>query len=669
MKYRSEIDGLRTLAVLPVVLFHAGFSVFSGGFIGVDIFFVISGYLITTILIRELEESRFSILRFYERRFRRILPALFVVIAATIPLAWLQLDPLRFKDFSKSIIATMAFVSNILFWRESGYFDTDAENKPLLHTWSLAVEEQYYLFFPIMLFLFWRYGRRSTLSAIVLLTIVSFALCLWGARHHQAANFYLLPTRMWELFAGSICAFAVPHLRGNQWLSALGFALIVAGIFGINGEMRFPDWITLAPVLGASLIILFARSGTLVAKVLSLKPMVWIGLISYSLYLWHQPLLAFARLKWGSHLSLSLMLGLVGLSLILAVLTWRFVEQPFRGKRAWLSTRAALFGASLTGMIIFSAFGFMGIATKGAEFRSPPEYAALLAGMEDKADETCQYQPSDRLIPMPREECDFGGPHEPIAMLLMGDSHAWALSSALIELAQSKGLRTYVETHTGCIGLEGILRPHDDNPGRCIEFGKNTMALVEKLDPEALLIAGRFALLYHSTRFDNFEGGIERDKNNGSLFAALTSTGSASTDPDLIHKVMLEGLLELSRQRPLFIVEPIPEAGWNVPMEGMRRMPKTGEVPYLSTSYARYHERNDPVVALLREVQKRAEPGRVHLIRVDDLFCHEDTGRCDNIVDGVPLYFDDDHLSNAGARRIAPRIIEAILTAKSDTLN
>ena len=209
MKYRGEIDGLRALAVVPVMLFHAGFELFGGGFVGVDVFFVISGYLITTILIEDIENKRFSIINFYERRARRILPALFFVIFACIPFAWMWMDLSQMRDFSQSLVALSLFASNILFWTESGYFAGAAEEKPLLHTWSLAVEEQYYLLFPIFLILAWRFGKNRVFWIIVFMSALSLLLSEWGWRNDAIANFYLAPTRAWELFAGSIAAFVV----------------------------------------------------------------------------------------------------------------------------------------------------------------------------------------------------------------------------------------------------------------------------------------------------------------------------------------------------------------------------------------------------------------------------------------------------------------------------
>ena len=197
MKYRADIDGLRALAVVPVVLFHAGFEAFAGGFVGVDVFFVVSGYLITSILIEDIENNRFSLVNFYDRRARRLLPMLFFVMLACIPFAWFWMLPIQMRDFSESLIAVSLFVSNIYFWQESGYFAIAAEETPLLHTWSLAVEEQYYLFFPVFLFALWRFGKNRVFWAIVGLSILSLVLSEWGWRNNPHANFYLALTRAW----------------------------------------------------------------------------------------------------------------------------------------------------------------------------------------------------------------------------------------------------------------------------------------------------------------------------------------------------------------------------------------------------------------------------------------------------------------------------------------
>ena len=365
MKYRAEIDGLRAVAVIPVILFHAGFELFSGGFVGVDVFFVISGYLITTILIEDLENQRFSLVNFYERRARRILPALFFVMFVCIPFAWMWMLPSQMKDFSQSLVAVSLFASNVLFWRESGYFDAAAEEKPLLHTWSLAVEEQYYVIFPIFLFLAWRYGKNRVFWMIVAMASISLLLNEWGWRNKATANFYLAPTRAWELFAGSIAAFIVQKngVRKNNFLALLGLAAITFSIFAYDESTPFPSLYALVPVLGVVLLILYADKDTLTAKLLGTKALVGIGLISYSAYLWHQPLFAFARIKSVNEPS-HLIMGILALgSLLLAYFSWKYIEAPFRNKLA--INKAKIFIVSTSGLLLFSAFGFVGHKTNG----------------------------------------------------------------------------------------------------------------------------------------------------------------------------------------------------------------------------------------------------------------------------------------------------------------
>ena len=360
MKYRAEIDGLRALAVVPVILFHAGFELFSGGFVGVDVFFVISGYLITTILIEDIENSRFNLFNFYERRARRILPALFFVMFVCIPFAWMWMLPSQMKDFSQSLVAVSLFASNILFWRESGYFDAAAEEKPLLHTWSLAVEEQYYLLFPIFLIIAWRFGKNRVFWMIVVMAAISLLLSEWGWRNKATANFFLAPTRAWELFAGSIAAFIVQKngVRKNNFLALLGLAAIIFSIFAYDETTPFPSLYALVPVLGVVLLILYADKDTLTAKLLGTKALVGFGLISYSAYLWHQPLFAFARIKSAAEPSFLLMSTLAIGSLALAYFSWRYIETPFRSSNIVNSKK--LIVLTLAGFVFFIGIGLNG---------------------------------------------------------------------------------------------------------------------------------------------------------------------------------------------------------------------------------------------------------------------------------------------------------------------
>jgi peptidoglycan/LPS O-acetylase OafA/YrhL len=396
MKYRSEIDGLRSVAVIPVILFHAGFLTFSGGYIGVDVFFVISGYLITTVILSEMEQGTFSIANFYERRARRILPALFLIMLVSLPFAWLWLMPEDIVDFSLSLAAVSSFSSNILFWYKSDYFDIANELKPLLHTWSLAVEEQFYIFFPIFLMLMRRYRKTWIFASIMLIAGISLATAQWGAYTHRVATFYLLPTRVWELAIGAGIAFyflyrkqTIQTLLSHKFLAEalglLGLLMIGYSIFAFDEKTPFPSLYALIPTCGAGLIILFSSSQTLVGRLLSAKLLVGIGLISYSAYLWHQPLLAFVRYQGFAQSGSWLLPGLVILTFPLAYLSWRFVEKPFRNKSSF--NQKAIFRFALTGSLMFIGIGGIGHFSDGFKQRSV--YAQLLIR---------NYEPDNRLL-------------------------------------------------------------------------------------------------------------------------------------------------------------------------------------------------------------------------------------------------------------------------------
>ena len=370
LAHRREIDGLRAVAVLPVIFFHAGFSTFSGGFVGVDVFFVISGYLITSLIVAEKEAGTFSLTHFYERRARRILPALFLILLACIPFAWVFLFPSDMREFAQSLVAISTFSSNVLFSRQSGYFYPDTPNKPLLHTWSLSVEEQYYLLFPLFIILAWRLGRRRTIVVLAAIGIASLCISEWQALFQPQNAFFLLPARGWELLLGGFAAFyllgnSAPSIRqplASQVLSLAGVIMIFTAVFSFNDQTVFPGLNALLPAIGALLVILFATPETLAGKVLASRAPVGIGLISYSAYLWHQPLFAFAR-QTLEEPPLSLFYGLSVLALCLAYLSCKYVETPFRRLSGF--SRSQIFAFAGVGSALFLTTGIYGWAAGG----------------------------------------------------------------------------------------------------------------------------------------------------------------------------------------------------------------------------------------------------------------------------------------------------------------
>lgn len=351
MQYRPQIDGLRAIAVVSVILFHAGFPLIKGGFLGVDIFFVISGFLITSIVMRELDNGRFSFLNFYERRIKRILPALYLVMMVSFIIAWFVLLPDQMKGFSRSLIAASLMVSNIFFFRQTGYFDRDTELKPLIHTWSLGIEEQFYLIYPAILIAIFKFSRHKLSIWLFALLCISFfhAEMMW--RIDQNKNFYLIFSRGWELMAGAWIAVITLHKEiysknHRNILGLLGLIVVLLSLFMMDRSMPIPSKYTLIPIFGTMLVLAFSDNSSFSGRVLSNKLLVGIGLISYSLYLWHQPILAFFKVEYGENISWQMVGICIVLTFVLSVLSYKFVELPCR-KAKNISTRNIFFIAIL----------------------------------------------------------------------------------------------------------------------------------------------------------------------------------------------------------------------------------------------------------------------------------------------------------------------------------
>ncbi|MDC0896153.1 acyltransferase family protein [Candidatus Pelagibacter sp.] len=371
MEYRKEIDGLRALAVIPVVFYHAGISFFKGGFLGVDIFFVISGYLITTIIFKEISNNTFTVLNFYERRARRIIPILLFVIIISSILSFIFFTRTELGSFSKSVISSLTFLSNLYFWKSSPYFQSESELIPLLHTWSLSIEEQFYILFPLLLIFFYKFNKKYIFHFLIFSTLISFSISQYLTLNIEGTfNFYFTISRIWEIGAGCLASYYLhiklinKYERFNNLLSMLGLLLIMSSFIFFNQKIPHPSLYTFIPIIGTLLIILFAKQGTLVNKLLSTRILVFIGLISYSLYLWHQPLFAFSKTYFGS-IELNYKLLLIFISLIVSIFSYLYIEQPFRNKKIInlkkfikiiLSTYVVVFFFHIVNSITFSAY-------------------------------------------------------------------------------------------------------------------------------------------------------------------------------------------------------------------------------------------------------------------------------------------------------------------------
>ncbi len=467
MKYRADVDGLRAVAVLSVLAFHAQIRGFNGGFVGVDVFFVISGFLITGIIEGELQRGSFSIAEFYKRRVHRIFPALFAMMAVTTAVAMAVLLPSELIRFGRSLIGTSLFSSNILFYAESGYFDADAAIKPLLHTWSLAIEEQYYVIWPVLLVLAHRFGWRARGFAVVL-TVASLAASVLMVKSDASAAFYLLPSRAWELLLGGLLAVdAVPRLRVRALREVggiLGLGLILFAVKFYSPQTPFPGWAALAPCLGAALVLQAGRDGSsLVGRVLGLAPMRWLGLISYSLYLWHWPVIVFARI--GLYLAITpvVQIGIVALSLALATLSWAFVERPFQQARSRIPRRVSL-SVAVAAMAVVCLAGWGLIAARGLPSRYTPHEQAIAAFEDYKGD--AKYRGGRCFLAQPHDQFDAAlclkrTPGHP-AVLLLGDSHAAHLWPGL---AGRSGATDLLQANSA--GCKPVLGPQQGTLPRC----------------------------------------------------------------------------------------------------------------------------------------------------------------------------------------------------------
>lgn len=664
--YRPEVDGLRAVAVLPVILFHAGVPFFSGGFIGVDIFFVISGFLITSIIARDIDSNRFSIVDFYERRARRILPALFVVILACLPFAWLWMLPMAYKDFSQSLMATVSYASNILFYIETGYFDVTSAQKPLLHTWSLSVEEQFYVVFPLLLLAILTFGRRLTLPLLAGLTLASILCSQWLQSIDPEAGFYMIVSRAWELLAGAIGALALRNRsadalsRHGDWLSLAGLVLIVGSLAFFPAGGQTPSLLVLPCVIGTVLVLMFARSGSLAGRLLSLEPLVWVGLISYSAYLWHQPLLAFLRLRMLNEPPVWLSLAVALMSLPIAWASWRYVERPFRD-RSRVSRRTIFVGAVAASTVIF-AVGAAGQLKQGFPGRLSDEALNTAAIFKE---ESAMFQPclsTERNYIEPQDTCRHNTTL-PETVMIYGDSHGAAISLEMAKVFAARGAGVRQFTHAGCMPVPGL---ESSIPGEsCLRFNTDAMSYLDSHPAiDTVVLASRWTAHLGGYLFDNEEGG-----NEGTIVRYMQPVaGEAPRDDSAARIRSVSDLVQqhikdlLARGKKVVLVYQIPEAGWDVPAYLSKEMyfGLKHDVD-LSTASAVNKRRNAGSDAMLDGIGTHS-----NLLRIKpmELFCDTlQQGRCLLQMEGRALYIDDDHVSQLGASIIAGRLSTVVASS------
>ena len=667
MQYRKEIDGLRALAIVPVIFFHADFTLFTGGFVGVDDFFVISGFLITSLLLEEHRNKHFSFLNFYERRARRILPALFLMLLVSAACAYRILSPWDLSDFAKSLLGANLFVANIAAYQQSGYFDASSAIKPLLHIWSLSIEEQYYFILPILFVVLLRWGARALTLGLGILLAASLFASERKLSQDNSAAFYFIYSRAWELLLGSVCALVSlkPLHKVSGWLQQMaafaGVAMIVFAILTFTQDTPFPGLSALIPTLGTALVLLFARSTTMIGKWLANPLFVGIGLISYSAYLWHQPVFAFYRYQSLNYPTQTAMLVCMALSFLLAYLSWAFVEKPFRNKKQF--SQKQIFISTLVGIFAFCSIAIITNQTKGFPNRFPAEYANAFDPPKIKEGKLCHFTSLNSQASM--TGCEFGDIASAWVVFLIGDSHASSLIGALDEEFQRihiKGVRVRLQDCPHNIpGMASgqVSQKNQQQIDACLE-NFNAFLKLTQSTAKAVVVSIRWtSKLYpipneiDSFAYDNGEGGIEY-KDSASNYAR-SKTGELTIDGEAKRQTIIRFTQALTNtKKQIFLVHAIPEVGWDIPRFNFTNYIHSGKVsPNISTSHERFLQRN----AFISEALQAAPASNVVHIKPEQFFCsNHEKGRCMAQINHQPLYYDSNHLATAGARPLAHAI-------------
>jgi peptidoglycan/LPS O-acetylase OafA/YrhL len=659
--HRRDIDGLRAVAVLAIVAYHAFPQWIPGGFVGVDVFFVISGFLITGIIAGERDEGRFSYLRFYLRRARRIVPAYVAVTAAVAALAaWVML-PYWLLNFGGALIASGLFLTNMWFTQGFGYFWPGAQRSPLLHLWSMGVEEQFYLLWPLLiagLSLPWVRRWRPVIAAILL--VVSLAAAQWLSAHNEAVwSFFLLPTRMWEFLMGGMLALApVARPRSGRVIDAVvvaGLGLIAGSCFLLSDTVAFPGIWAIPACLGAALVI-WAGQDRLprAAAPLASRPMVAVGLISYSLYLWHWPLLVLGRVYVQAPLSLAQTAAAVIASFGLAALTWRFVEQPFR--RVPAPARKRDLALALSPLLLLVAAGALFVVTRGLPQRLPSALRRSVTVQDfNPARDRCFVQSG----PIPTG-CRFGT--APTAsdydVLVWGDSHADAVTPGVIAWAQGRGWSVREATRGGCPPLTDVVSVAPKRgplPG-CRESGP---AILKEIAANPAL-----KLIVMSGRWPMYaDPSVIYDPDSPAIRLVDARAGGRAVYPlDQALNRTLDTIAATGTHARVLVVGPVPELTFN-PRECIDQATHLGRAPYACWDaparlpMIRARKAEAAIVAALVK-----HPG-VAVVWPAHKLCAETT--CVTLLRRTLLYADDDHLSATGARMLVPGWMDEALNAPS----
>lgn len=637
MNYRVEIDGLRAFAIIPVLIFHAAPSLLPGGFTGVDVFFVISGYLITNILIEDLERGDYSIIRFYERRARRILPALIFMLLIILPAAWLLLSNEELDQFFASLSGTAGFYANFVFWGESGYFELDAQVKPLLHMWSLSVEEQYYLVTPLLIYYSWKVGEKFLTVVLFVLTLFSLGLSVYFSSRYPDASFFLIHTRFWELGIGALVAV---YLKSNSHIpgifSLFGFFLIAASFVFLNEELHYPGAYALLPTIGTALVIISVHNQKIVSGFLSVKVLQFAGLLSYSAYLWHQPLLVFAR-KLTLHDLPVFVAILVSLSsFIIAYFSWRYIESPFRNK-AFLG-RPQIFLLSIFSLVIMFVLGFT------LQDSSLVKDRHTLSGLpssffDDFTKINHGIGKCDEIDRIKSPKCVSGG--DPVA-ILWGDSYAMHLAQA-IQNSQTK-MGFVQATRSACAPIAGVAfqggRYGLDWGQRCIKHNSAVLEFIERSDVDLVIMSSPFGQLFPQTAL-LLDNGDLASPNNGLGLEKFIET---------IVKIKSFG------KTPI-IVSPMPRPTFSI-SECITRAGYAG-VPFEKCNFPPSSDSRTEIYKVLKSIEEMAD---VRVVYLKDFICNEIV--CKVTIDEYPLYRDSSHLSRMGSAKLgqahdfASKIIE-----------